>query len=541
MPTLALVIALIYMLQIHALVLPDPGQFVLATSKNRFRDSNALEEPRTQSNLPKKIAIIGSGITGSVAAFSLREKFRLRARPDEQLEITIFERNPIVGGRITQAFAFNDSTQPVDTCAATFSFRDLCISGVAGNIGLTTLQFDTMRPVGGYGIWNGEDFVGLVEEIDFRGPQTWSLYRKLRWYHRYGSTPWDFAMNVTLVRGMFDQVLPPTILPPGQQANPGQKNLSEQVSNARLEAYVQDFFCSEGNIEYPQNGKARHFAREVLSAGERERYFGDVQDLNALELYLGYENESPIAVQGGNLRLIQRLVALSESDVRLDTEVRKIERLDDDKLAITSAQAGSNNYFRSEAFDTVIIATSLELANLTIEPELPDVPGLAQDYEDSFVTHFTTPNLLSASFFNRTGTMPQNVLTTVGNDKDPDTVPPFFSLTLLRQFQSPTNPPRFENLYKLTSRQEIPDSEIIQYLSPGRDGSSPEITWIDRQPLPRSVPVVGNGDFFTCRQLLEDIEIAPNIFYAGGGEQVAATADFGCRMGENAANLVLGA
>lgn len=37
---------------------------------------------------------------------------------------------------------------------------------------------------------------------------------------------------------------------------------------------------------------------------------------------------------------------------------------------------------------------------------------------------------------------------------------------------------------------------------------------------------------------MENFEIAPNIFYAGGGEQVNTSAEFGCRMKRNAAVLI---
>jgi hypothetical protein len=126
--------------------------------------------------------------------------------------------------------------------------------------------------------------------------------------------------------------------------------------------------------------------------------------------------------------------------------------------------------------------------------------------------------------------MPQDILTNIASDHPPS----FFSLKLLKELANPDNPGQLENLYKLVTREEVPLADIEQYLE------HPEITWIDRQPLPQSVPVLkDDGD--KCRSFLEKIEILPGLYYAGGGEQVVASAEFGCRMGANAADLVLDA
>ena len=277
---------------------------------------------------------------------------------------------------------------------------------------------------------------------------------------------------------------------------------------------------------------------EVLTAAQRERFFGSIHDLNVLEFLFGYENQLESAVDGGNLQLIDRLLRIATDDIKLGTEVKTIERqlTGDIMLKTESTTDGSTS---EEVFDAVIIATSIDRSRMKFDPPLDNVTGLGQKYRDSFVTHFTTTSLLDPSYFNRTGQMPQNVLTTQSIDDVFDGDEPlFFSLNLLRMIQTPKDAAIQEYLFKIVSRKEIPDSEIEKMLSKPTPSTKKTITWIDRRPLPQSIPITV-ADSNQCKTVLEKIEIAPNVYYAGAGEQIIGSAEFGCRSGANVANLIL--
>lgn len=99
--------------------------------------------------------------------------------------------------------------------------------------------------------------------------------------------------------------------------------------------------------------------------------------------------------------------------------------------------------------------------------------------------------------------MPQNGLTSPAL-RPPYTEPPFFSLTLHRQNLKPA--PRgqqvTQKVYKLVSREALSDDELAPYVARGteKEGNDPLIPWIDRQPLPASVPTI---DFLTmCWRIL---------------------------------------
>lgn len=91
--------------------IPFGSQSPLASlSKDDSVVSHGVLDPPSDEE-PMRIAIIGSGITGATAAYNIYEEFRLKRSP--QPEITVYERNPIIGGRFTQAYAFDDPQYPV--------------------------------------------------------------------------------------------------------------------------------------------------------------------------------------------------------------------------------------------------------------------------------------------------------------------------------------------------------------------------------------------------------------------------------------------
>ena len=230
MVSLLIVVALFLSVITRAFVLPDPDQISI------FRENDGIDrlKPPQNKTYPRKIAIIGSGITGSAAAFKLAEGFRRRrAPPEQQPSITVFERNEVAGGRITQAYAYNDSRYPIDTCAVSFATQDDCTSQAARGVGLTVLPNDQNEARSGLGVWNGERFVGFVEEDGFRNPQTWSFYRQLKWFKRYGSNPQNTNNDAIGARFNFQLLLSSTFAPAIRQ--PGEPSLRKAVGDYQLE------------------------------------------------------------------------------------------------------------------------------------------------------------------------------------------------------------------------------------------------------------------------------------------------------------------
>ena len=135
--------------------------------------------------------------------------------------------------------------------------------------------------------------------------------------------------------------------------------------------------------------------------------------------------------------------------------------------------------------------------------------------------------------------MPQTILssataTEAGNKAEL----PFFSFRLLDNNILPINrtiSTTGENLYKIVSSDKLSDAEITSYLEPTEAADKdPVVTWINHEVLPNSVPRLNRA-----LKLQGDIEGAKSLFYAGDGAQVMDTIEFSCRMGRNAARLIV--
>lgn len=480
----------------------------------------------TAPQQPLRIAIIGSGITGASAAFTLAENGRLQVGGPPQ--ITVFERNDTFGGRITTTQIYGDPRKTIDTCAATFnSIADQCLSTLALDVGLTTQAFT--ETTAGVGVWNGQRFVGFIEDTGFRSPESWPVRRKLTWFNRYGDLPWNFSTVVTNEETLYQTI--------GFEKF---TSLARQLEETRFDSLAKNGIC-EGVARDRKtalldcNGTAQvnRFLHEVVEASLRERFFGEIDQLNALDIVQSFFNDISLAsIDGGNRRLIDRLLKLSGANLVFDANVQTLKPLSETQWNVNYAQRGGTTV--REQFDVVILAAPIPLANIDIDfkTEVPSGLGFDSNYTDSYVTHFTSTSRLNATFFNTSDPAPQTILTTT--NREGSRQPPFFSLTLLDDRLKNPITGKDEYLYKLVSKSAIPDDEIAQYLEQNESLTEPVVSWIDREPLPQSIPVIEAN-----QTILGNIEIAPRLFYAGGGERVAATVEFGCRMGRNAARLII--
>ena len=106
MALLAILAGVILAVRVTVFVLPEVLQSALQST-----DTTTTRDEKCSRN----IAVVGSGITGAVAAYTIAEGYRSLGLPDQQPCITVLERNPIVGGRITEAYIIDDPKRPIDT------------------------------------------------------------------------------------------------------------------------------------------------------------------------------------------------------------------------------------------------------------------------------------------------------------------------------------------------------------------------------------------------------------------------------------------
>lgn len=93
----------------------------------------------------------------------------------------------------------------------------------------------------------------------------------------------------------------------------------------------------------------------------------------------------------------------------------------------------------------------------------------------------------------------------------------------------------YENLYRILSLHKVDDGDIVrmigQQLHEGHSLAEYGISWRHRRAWP-------NAFLRQQNSFLDQIEIAPRLFYLGGGEDVFGSMEMSCRMGRNVAGLV---
>ncbi|KAI6950410.1 hypothetical protein KC321_g18355, partial [Hortaea werneckii] len=262
---------------------------------------------------------------------------------------------------------------------------------------------------------------------------------------------------------------------------------------------------------------------------------------------------------------------------------------DDAESGFTSRQPQrQRQHQHQENFDTVILAAPYQSLNLTLTPSslLTHTPSPIP-YVSLHVTLFTTPHLLSPTFFNLSPDQPapKTILTTLPADEAPGQGSSsagsvgFFSISLIRSLRNPGTGER-EYLYKIFSPERVSRGFLARILGVGQRGQSggekvegvgegegagvdietenddddnddmnPEqiITWLHRK-LWHSYPYETPRDGFEPIRLDHGGrggnkegggEGGRGIWYTGGMESFISTMETNALMGRNVARLVV--
>jgi prenylcysteine oxidase/farnesylcysteine lyase len=252
-----------------------------------------------------------------------------------------------------------------------------------------------------------------------------------------------------------------------------------------------------------------------------------------------------MAVEGGNWRIFEGMVKASKANLRLGTEITRIERHDDGTFTITSKKVPGEEdtaSTTSETFDTVILAAPYQFADLDITPKPSIVPDTIP-YVNLHVTLFTSPHYLAPAAFNLPDSekVPRMLITTLQPSENPGADPfykskvSFNSISLLgTRYNRRTGGDQY--LYKIFSMSEISDSFLADILGikMKEDGgvSSDDVSWVYRklwQSYPYEIP----------RVTFEELRLDMNLWYTSGIESFISTMETSALMGKNIANLVV--
>jgi len=483
----------------------------------------ALELPFPQDDQAPhapKVAIIGAGIAGVSAAYHLHDQY---AHAD--LDVTIYEANPQVRGRIKSAKVCDGAYtfQQVETGAQSFYENDECVQSLIDETGLRRKlkpQYPVKKSIA---VWDGANFI-LRGEGDLKG-RTWTDWA------RYA---WSYGLSVKTMRKWLSETLPlfQRLLARWEYAD---RNIPGDIELLGLTAELKSNAWS-----FLQNLTTPDFSREVVQATTRA-WLG--QDLATMHGLTALAAMNPAAtdslINEGNHKLIERLVKLADVHLHLNSTVTKIQRSPVRKYRLT-VKAPSHYHeqwsFNNEEadYDTIIIAAPLQMANIEFDIDIHIAASSPRPYTSRYVTHFTSSNPLSPTYFNlsSSSSMASKIYTTTSTNTPSC---PFFSIEhSLASLGLDGCVVQSENLYKVVTASPLLDTMILDLLGQDPDGALMDggVRWVHREEWKHAFLEYHGG------AMLDDMEIADGIFYTGVGDEVVSSLEMNCRVGRRAADVL---
>ncbi|KAI7379567.1 hypothetical protein KC336_g19165 [Hortaea werneckii] len=252
-------------------------------------------------------------------------------------------------------------------------------------------------------------------------------------------------------------------------------------------------------------------------------------------------------VDGGNSRLIERLIKLSGARLSLSSEVIAIGRGEERRYRLT-IRHGSEGTQKIEyvEYDSVVLAAPLQLLNIDLSG-LSLSPNTASpattDPIEAHITHFISPFNFNANFSN----LSLNI--SITNDDILTSSSPPGAVNILKVQGSGVTytlgcPPDTgcdcygcESLYRIHSHRALDDAELVRLLGiEYNEALSLILLWVRRDVWPKAFLPYRNGSDF-----VGEMDLARHLYYTGGGEEIMSSMEMSCRMGERvAAGLAFG-
>ncbi|HXI91864.1 MAG TPA: FAD-dependent oxidoreductase [Blastocatellia bacterium] len=440
------------------------------------------------SSATDRVAIVGSGIAGSAAAYFARVAF------GSDLSAVVFEQSAQIGGRI-QHRPFAGAM--VETGATLMHSSNAYLSEFIDELELKQAlpHNRTAESPATVGIWNGEAFAFKSHRSELR--------TAAKMFGRYGRTPVRIRRIVKSAVKKWVRIY--------DLQRTGRVYSTPEEMFTELGLYQ---LCKEpSRAFFAREGIADSFVREFIDGISRNNY-GQDSGIHALvNLFslagAGFAGGHLFSVMGGNSQVCERLLKRANADVRAGNRVIKIavDSSNPKQYSITTT-SGSE-----PGFDAVIIATPLELASIEFEGAVAeDLSYSGRSYQ---VTHATlVAGDLNAEFFEAQSTsdLPDTILTT----ENPRL---WFSSVGRIGTSSATRHP----IYKVFSRETLTDEQISELFA--KPSEVERFVW-------RAYPVLKPS------QQWPPFRLGRRIYYANAMESAVSTMETEAVAGRNVVGLL---
>ncbi|KAG4433756.1 hypothetical protein IFR05_010755 [Cadophora sp. M221] len=514
-----------------------------------FSPNNQSEQLTTR----KRVAIIGAGLAGATASYYLHDSIREL----HDIDITIFESSLKIGGRI-KSVKYRGRTIEIGAPAA--STHDWCFLRAMKDVVLAPKEpdwdwkFHIMRTVG---VWNGAGFVStgpheprcstwweLMKMVWREGRTAWLLRKvslphwvevgKLMW--KYGLSPWTFERATLSDLKTWDSF--GADLCSRQTHTFG--SLNSELRRAGLPGEV---LGSAGSYFRSLNLSAA-FLNEVIEPYARARFGQNLENVRGFAAEIAYREffSRSVAVSDGNYRLVDRLITLSRAHLNLNSRIKEIRNGHSKRYSLLSESHSAENTVveQWEEFDAVVIATPLQLGGIVFDGSLniklplePSPPFL-----ERHITHFVSEHYPSPNFFNLSSSthLPNSILTTANNSNIPDifNIDSIGNVVRIDRAYCPSpwlgepddcDATISEGIFRIISSDTIDNQILFKMIGSPSDFEFP---FLHRQVWPFVTPAYVNHLL-----PIDDVELAPSLYYTGGGDDLFSSLEMSCRMGFN--------
>ncbi|KAI9894215.1 MAG: hypothetical protein M1814_004069 [Vezdaea aestivalis] len=474
---------------------------------------------KAQASHGANIAIIGAGSAGASAAYYVR---RFAAAQGIQPNITIFEKEPRVGGRSYTVNVWDDPVYPVEVGGSIFVDVNTNLVSAAKEFGLPVTGAGSgsgdSDAQDEFGVWNGENFV-------FRERKDSNWWDTVKLFWKYGLSPLKannlMKSTVASFLKLYDEPHFPF------------RSLSDAVSAVGL-----DTVTSQTGREYLNAaGISLDFQNDIIQAATRVNYAQNLQNIHGVEAMVCLATSGAKAIQGGNWQIFAGMIKASGACLHLNTSITHISKVEDRWALRTAGDSPETSIY-----DHLILASPYQLSNIDLPAEVYQPAPIP--YVTLHVTLFASPHPISPPAFNLSSPPPEMILTTLHpTDTESDTVGPnvgsakFWSHSLLQTAIGPDGTKQY--IYKIFSPERLTAKDL--YFVLGVDEQSPShdpiqadehISWV-HQKIWKSYP------YLQPRSSFEQITLDKGLWYTSGIEGFISTMETSSLMGKNVAQLLV--
>lgn len=468
----------------------------------------------------------GAGSGGSSAAYYIN-RF---TQSCDRVRVTVYERNPYIGGRSTTINVHDDPDEPVEQGGSVFVKINHNLMHAVEKFGLVTQGgFDAAKSKKSEDL---EDSIGVYDGKGWRYISPWDptdgwwTMLKLLW--QYGSAP---VRTQTLMKSvvasftkMYDDVFP-----------------FPDLTQAVREVGLEDVAAINGEELLRQNNIGKAFSEDIIQASTRVNYAQNLDGIHGVETMVCMAADGAMSVKGGNWQMFAGMLDHSNALVLLNTTVTDISyRKESSVYSIDWKNVDQHGeQLSSEEYDHVILAAPHQFSDITINPRTKD-PIPAIPYVELHVTLFASPHRLNPTYFNlpSDAQLPKTILTTISvGDKDPG----FNSISTLRAIINPHNGER-EYLYKIFSHAPLTTDFFMNILeapiftAPHTDLDPRDVSW-KVEKVWHSYPVEHPRTSF--ENITYSLEGGGKLWYTSSVEGFISTMETSSLMGMNVARLLV--